>query len=90
MAQAVISKTVLEPTTAEITQFIMTGDFTQGSGITVQVTLNLLNDDQTINRIMNFEINASAGQKAHFASDVSSAMSTIISDVESILGVTFV
>jgi hypothetical protein len=78
MAQAVISKTVLEPTTAEITQFIMTGDFTQGSGINVEVTLNLLNDDLTVN------------QKDHFAADVVSAMSTIIADVESILGVTFV
>jgi hypothetical protein len=90
MAQAVISKTVLEPTTAQIKRFIMTGDFTQGSGIEVHVSLDLLNDDLTVNRTMNFELNASAGQKDHFVSDVVSAMSTIISDVETILGVTFV
>ena len=90
MPSAVISQTVREPTTAEIRQFVMTGDFTQGSGISVYITLDLLNDsDGSVNRQMNFEVNASAGQKNHFASDVSGAMSTIISDIETLLGVTF-
>lgn len=90
MSTAVIQHTVNEPTAAEVRQFIITGDFTQGPGIIVQVTLDLLNDDQTVNRTMNFVLdNASAGQKTHFVGDVDSAMSTIVAKVEEILGVTF-
>jgi hypothetical protein len=90
MPTAVLSKTLREPTTAEIKQFIMTGDFTQGSGINVQVTLDILdNSDGSVERTMSFALNASEGQKNHFASDVASAMSTVIADVESTLGVTF-
>jgi hypothetical protein len=90
MATAVLSKTLREPTTAEITQFIMTGDFTQGSGINVQVSLNILDDsDGSVNRKMSFALNASTGQKNHFQTDVVAAMSTVIADVEAQLGVTF-
>ncbi len=90
MPSAVITQTVREPTTAEVTQFIMTGDFTSGAGITVFVKLKILNDsDGSLNREMSFEFNATIGQKNHFQSDVVSAMSGIISEIETILGITF-
>ena len=90
MPTAVLSQTLREPTTAEVRQFIMTGDFTQGSGIKVQATIDVLNDgDGSVNRTMSFEFNASAGQKDHFASDVAAAMNNLVSDIETILGVTF-
>ena len=89
MPTAVITQTVVEPTEADILGFTMKGDFTQGSGIEVVITLSLKNQDTTENRKMTFVLNASAGQKDHFAADVTAAMSTIIADVESILGVTF-
>lgn len=91
MPTAVISDTVREPTVAEVKQFIMTGDFTQGSGIDVQVTVSIL-DDATgeEHQRLSFEGNFSVGQKNHFQSDVAAAMSDIVADVETILGVTFV
>lgn len=91
MATGTISEVVREPTTAEVTQFIMTGDFTGvGAGITVHVTLNLLNDsDGSVNRVMNFVVTATAGELNHFAGDVASAMNGIVEDVEAILGITF-
>jgi hypothetical protein len=91
MATAVITQTVREPTVAEVTQFIFTGDFTSGAGIVVDVTLEILNDaDGSRNRKMSFTLdNLSAGQKDHFQGDVVAAMSNIISKIEDLLGVTF-
>ena len=90
MPSAIISHTVEQPTTAEIRQFVFNGDFTSGAGITVHVTLDLKNNDGSLNRTMIFILdNASAGQKNHFADDVAAAMNTINAKIEAILGVTF-
>ena len=89
MPSAVITQTVDEPLLADLKALVITGDFTSGAGINVQVQLSLKNTSDGENRLMTFVLNASAGQKNSFQSDVDSAMSTVIADVEAILGVTF-
>ena len=90
MPTAIISQTIRQPVIGDINGFIMLGDFTSGAGIRIQVEVSLKNDsDRSENRTISFPINASAGQLNHFQSDVVSAMSTIIADVEANLGVTF-